>query len=904
MDPAPRVSSSSGNSSIARYVPLTAVTLVGLSLSLYLFHAAGVKEEALVRGEFERRAFRTVTVLQEGILRQMEPLASIAGLYAASRAVERSEFRAFARAALSRHPEIQALEWIPRVRRAERGLYEEDARAEGFHRFSITERKGPGTVIRAGERAEYFPAYFLEPMPGDQEAMGYDVASDPVRRVALERARDSGEMIATSPLLLVQDRGAEAGLVVFQPIYRNDAPHGTLAERRKNLAGFGLGVFRVRNMLDPLIREMGVGGIEVQIHDRMAPSGSRLLYVYREDPDHGQESPDEREIARIRSGDHMDAEVEIPGRRWSVLLFPSAAFRKSQAGFHRWGVLGGGLLVTGLLVALQFVWVRRSERIERLAAKIAETNEDLQREIAERERAERRIGEALELNRAVIEASPLGICTYGSDGLCRSANEAAARILGAEREDLLRQDLFRIEPLRPAGVPEMARRILEGDPGGELELHTVSTFGREVWLGLRLAPFVSGGSRGILLMIEDRTARKHAEEALWQSEERLRQSQKMEAVGRLAGGIAHDFNNLLLVINGYASLLLAHLRDEDPRRKEAEEILAAGDRAAGLTRQLLAFGRRQVLQPKVIDLNALFSAMAGMLRRLIGEHIDLVTRFSDGLWPVKADPGQLEQILANLAVNSRDAMPGGGRLTIRTRNIDPDERLMRDHPSFVPGGHVLIEVSDTGTGMDEETRSHIFEPFYTTKETGKGTGLGMATVYGIVNQSRGHIEVDSEIGRGTTVRIYFPRAEEAQEGQDPEKAVQPAPPGRETVLLVEDEPAVRSLVREILSGRGYRVLEAKDGEEAFSRIEECGEPIDLLISDVVMPRMGGPELWERLSSKRSGMRALFISGYARDALDDRRLTGSGCGFLQKPFSPEMLAAKVRELLDSATGSSR
>jgi PAS domain S-box-containing protein len=392
--------------------------------------------------------------------------------------------------------------------------------------------------------------------------------------------------------------------------------------------------------------------------------------------------------------------------------------------------------------------------------------------------------------------------------------------------------------------------------------------------------------------------RARTEGVLRETEAQLRQAQKMEAVGRLAGGVAHDFNNLLTVIRGYSELLLGRLGPTDAMRKDMEEIKKAADRASGLTRQLLAFSRRQFIAAKVVDLNTLVANMDGMLRRLIGEDIvELCTELDSSTGAIKADPGQVEQVIMNLVVNARDAMPKGGRLTIETRNVTVGEGARLDAVGVAPGSYVLLVVRDNGHGMDAETQSHLFEPFFTTKEKGKGTGLGLSTVYGIVKQSGGDIMVESAPGRGTTFRIYFPRVE--QEVPGAAGAVETIDParGRETILLVEDEPAVRGLVHETLRLHGYTVLEARHGIEALLSSTKYAGPIHLLLTDVVMPQMSGPEVAEKLLTVRPGIKVLYMSGYPDHPVFDQGGVSRETGFLPKPFSPHVLAQKVREVLD-------
>jgi len=392
--------------------------------------------------------------------------------------------------------------------------------------------------------------------------------------------------------------------------------------------------------------------------------------------------------------------------------------------------------------------------------------------------------------------------------------------------------------------------------------------------------------------------RKQAEQVQAGLENQLRQAQKMEAVGNLAGGIAHDFNNLLTAILGYGNILLSRLQEGDPGRQNVQEILKAGERAASLTNQLLAFSRKQVLQPKIVDLNALATNLEKMLRRLIGEDVELSTCLEKNLGQVKADPGQIEQVIMNLVVNSRDAMPMGGKLTIETANAALGEDYASRHLGAKPGRYVMVAVADTGVGMGAETQARIFEPFFTTKEVGKGTGLGLATVYGIIKQSEGYVAVYSEPGQGTTFKIYLPRIDQSVETARVGQAA-PIPRGTETILLVEDEEAVRRLARLILEGQGYAIIEAPSGSSALAAAEKHATPIHLLLTDVIMTEMNGRELSQRLTRVCPSARVLFMSGYTGDTIVRHGVLEPGIAYLQKPFTPADLARKVREVLDSA-----
>jgi two-component system cell cycle sensor histidine kinase/response regulator CckA len=514
------------------------------------------------------------------------------------------------------------------------------------------------------------------------------------------------------------------------------------------------------------------------------------------------------------------------------------------------------------------------------------------RDVTERRSAEQAQRESEERYRVLVEGVRDIIFALSPEGTITSLNPAFETILGWPREAWIGKPFDQlVHPEDLAISLELLSRVVNGEPRPASPFRLRTRKG-DYRLGefAAIAQLREGRLVGILGIGRDITERVLLEQ-------QLRQAQKMEAVGRLAGGVAHDFNNLLTAITGYAELLFEDLPAGDRRREDVTEIRKAADRAAALTRQLLAFSRQQVLQPRVLDLNALVTEFGNMLRRLVGEDVALATRLTAGLGAVKADPSQIEQVVMNLAVNARDAMPHGGRLTIETANVDLDDEYAREHYPVRPGPYVLLAVSDTGTGMSEEVQAHLFEPFFTTKEKGKGTGLGLATVYGVVKQSGGFVSVYSEVGHGSSFKIYMPRVEEPI---DAARVAAPAAAARgtETVLLAEDEPAVRSVARHALERHGYTVLEAPSAEAALDLAERYSGPIHLLLTDVVMPGMSGPELARRLAPLRPEARVLFMSGYTGESVVHHGLGAPGVHYIQKPFAPDGLAAKVREVLDA------
>lgn len=501
--------------------------------------------------------------------------------------------------------------------------------------------------------------------------------------------------------------------------------------------------------------------------------------------------------------------------------------------------------------------------------------------------------EANQLAQALFDTSPIAVNIIDLEGRVLRWNKAAEQIFGWTGSEVVGKFLPTLLPDEKVDFLAKLGRIVSGleRSNGE-ESRRLRQDGAVVIVNVweDLLYDAGGGVRGIISLLADSSEKLRLEH-------QLRLAQRLEAVGQLAGGVAHDFNNLLTIISGYSDLALSQLNPKDSLRNNLEEILKAANRASSLTNQLLAFSRRQVLKPKVLDLNLIIADLERMMRRLIGENIDVITILKPDLGRVKADPGQIEQVIVNLAVNARDAMPEGGKLIIETSNAELDAGYASQHVGTKPGSYVVISVSDAGHGMDAETQAHIFEPFFTTREQGKGTGLGLATVYGIVKQSGGNIWVYSEPGHGTTFKIYLPllRRREDEAGPLPS----PPAPGRgiETVLLVEDEERVRELVKEVLSKQGYTVLTAGNGEEGLAISQREPRRIDLLLTDVVMPRMSGRELAENLARARPPLKVLYMSGYTDNAILQKGMLDPEMKFIQKPFTPEALARKVREVLD-------
>ena len=530
------------------------------------------------------------------------------------------------------------------------------------------------------------------------------------------------------------------------------------------------------------------------------------------------------------------------------------------------------------------IWVTQSARAVRDDQDKILYYEGFVQDITERKEAE-------ELSRDLIAASPIGIYIYQA-GKYQTINQWFQEITGFDKDELsLLEPVNLVHPDDRHEVEQKAASMLEGKSSTAYEYRIITREGKVKWIMETVTPTIYRGNDAILGFSMDITGHKELEK-------QLLQAQKMEAVGRLAGGVAHDFNNMLGAIIGYTEMLMNHLNPDEPYYHYGEEVRKAADRAAMLTRQLLAFSRKQMLQPQKLNLNRVIADLEKMLRRLIGEDVELFFNLEPVLAIIKADAGQMEQVILNLAINARDAMPQGGKLIISTANVTLDKTYARKQADFVPGPYILMGVTDDGLGMDHKTLDHIFEPFFTTKDVGSGTGLGLSTVYGIVNQSGGFVEVSSRPGKGSTFKIYLPAVGDFVEFFEDKTAEEAPLRGSETILLVEDEEILRKLLKNALEINGYKVLEAHDSREAITLCEQYAEPIHLMLTDVVMPQMSGRELAQSLAELRPEIKVLYMSGYAEDVLFRQGVLDASLTFLQKPFRQHELTVKVRQVLDA------
>jgi two-component system cell cycle sensor histidine kinase/response regulator CckA len=763
------------------------------------------------------------------------------------------ERRSFVEGATRHEAEVLASRLATEARAQAQGLYRMSQRWELRHTMPREEWESDTRLYVAHHSGYQAIAWidpaavvqWIVPQAGNEALWQTSLAGQPHLFEALETARQNGDRILSRPFQVVKD---SKGFIACSPIF---LPGG--------FGGWIAGFIRFDNLLSQIW------------YDELAQGYSVSLF-------YGGDEIYRRQNQRLTPGTTpQDVNVDLAGEDLAAVslrlrVWPSPALAASHSSLPAVTLFVG--LFVSCLLALSIYLAMTS----RLRAREAEISREALRRSEER-------------YRLLFNSNPHPMWVFDEKTLgFLAVNEAACRHYGYSREEFLGMTIQEIRPADDvSATPEQLAKEDETDQDAGISRHRTKT-GSVIQVEITSHSLLFDGREAQVVLATDVTARH-------EMELQLRQAQKMEAIGQLAGGIAHDFNNILTAILGYSDLLTTAVGEKSPLMPSIEEIKKSGERAASLTRQLLAFSRRQVLEPKVLDVNALVSNLEKMLHRLIGEDVRLVTVLDPTVGRVRADAGQIEQVVMNLAINARDAMAKGGKLTIETSDVELDETYAREHVSVRAGRYVMLAVTDTGTGMSAETTSHIFEPFFTTKEQGKGTGLGLATVYGIVRQSGGYVWVYSELNRGTTFKVYLPRVDAYPE-EHVAPSMKPSTGGTETILLVEDDQAVRALTRRLLQAKGYKVLEASGADEAMAIARGVENPIDLLLTDVVMPEMGGSDLASRISALRPEIIVLYMSGYTDDAVVRHGFIAERVHFLQKPFNPEALARKVTETLSS------
>jgi len=694
-------------------------------------------------------------------------------------------------------------------------------------------------------------------------------------------------MRATARITLVQETKSQFGFIVFAPIYRNGVLINSDQARWDNLEGFALGVFRIGDIVEKAENYLNPEGVDIFVYDESAPVEERYLYTHssrtRKNPILNPYQP---------KTDLINSKMlEVAGRKWMLIYAATPGFIAARSSWLPWFLLLAGLAFTGLVIHFLFI-VSHAEHVEKYAKDLSDVNTRLEHEIMERKRTEEALRQSQKQYRLIVDAANEGIWALDEDRRTSFVNAQMAKMLEYEAEEMIGREVesFIFEEDLPDHVQKMENR--HRDIAEHYERRLRRKDGQAVWTIVSATPIIDAEHhfRGSFAMILDITERKKLEQ-------QLLQAQKMEAVGQLAGGIAHDFNNILTAIIGYGSLLQMEISRDARLKSYVEQILDSADRAAEVTKSLLAFSRKQMINPRPVDLNHIVRGIEKLLSRLIGEDIEIITALSSKDVVCMVDAGQIEQVLMNLTTNARDAMPNGGRLTLKTEMVELDENFIQSHGYGAPGKYAVLSVSDTGIGMDQESREKIFDPFFTTKETGKGTGLGLAMVYGIIKQHRGYINVNSEPGKGTTFNIYLPVAQSKEESLPIISGETQTRGGTETILVAEDDDKLRQLSEIVLIQNGYTVISAQDGEDAVNKFIDHKDEIQLVIIDMIMPKKSGKEAYYEIKAVRPDIKVLFSSGYTAGRLDNEILHEEGVFLIAKPVSPKDFLNKVREVLD-------
>jgi PAS domain S-box-containing protein len=850
-----------------------------------------------MEAELSRCVSEHVAQLQGDVVRYEQQLRTLRVLFDYSDGVTRDEFQGAARELHEWFRDFPVFEWAPRVTAAQRSAFEAGARSQDLPGFEFKELDERGQLVRARDRAEYLPVYYLEPLAGNNEALGFDLKTG--RTLAeLERARDTGLIVSSGVIPLVQDSAITNGWIMIMPLYHTKGPLLTVEDRRQNLAGYVQGVFRVEELF-----ENAWGGnsysnsmelLALDVSSNQVPKA-----IYRRSSLPPTLGIEDAMVAEFQRDALREVSVSILERRWKIYFKPTREWRSRQRDWYSEAFFIAGLFLVGLVSVNLASQQRRSAVVERLvdlkAAQWRQINQELQRQVEEQRKTRSELEESqknrLRLAAAVDQASEM-ILFCDERGAIRYVNPAFIRLTGFLEADILGKsfEYCQMEKQPGTSFEEISKRVAETGVwrgGFRASKKNGECFDADVTVSPVRDP--STLKLHYILLARDVTNER-------QLEEQVRLSQKMEAIGLLAGGVAHDFNNLLQVIQGYASLAMEQANHPAEQRESLDQVQGASERASRLTRQLLAFGRRQALQKEDVDLGVLIGDLLHMIRRIIGEHIEIDLIPGHQLGNVRADRSQIEQVVLNLCVNARDAMPKGGRLTIELENVLINGSFRESHPWAKPGHYVLMSIIDNGVGMDKATQTRIFEPFFTTKSKEHGTGLGLSVVYGIIKQHDGMVHVYSEPGLGSTFKVYLPVVERAAAVVGHKLAVLPGR-GHETIMLVEDEVAVRTLAAKVLERAGYRVLLAADGLEACQVFSENAAQISLVLLDVVMPRMGGREACEKISAMKPGIPVIYCSGYSEGALHGGFELPDGIKLIQKPYAPDELLRHIRSTLD-------
>jgi PAS domain S-box-containing protein len=904
---------------VSRWMPLLGVALIGVIVSCGTFVLVRNADKARVESVLDLQADWRARDFERKIRNAVEPIQALVVYVASEDEIDQGKFQRFARQVHAAEDPTRSLFWALRVTKDKRAEFENAVRAEGRREFRITDRNfgitefGPAgptetggaaspvqAMVPAGERDEYFPVRFEERFEGGVELLGFDLLSEAKRRQAAFRARDEAGPVGTVPLPLKTLAGQGIGYQVYWPVYDGAEIPRTIEGRRSWLRGFVVGTFRLEAVIAAAIRGTPriVETIRFFVNSRNTTASAFPVAAYS--PETGAFQIGARPLEKpVPGGVRISRSFDVIGQHWVLVSDFSPQIVAGLRSTAPWAWLLTGLTLTALLALYLLREQRRLIDVEAVVAdrtaELSAVNRSLGHEVEERKRIEETLQRSTDMLTATLEAAPFAIASLDPDQNVLIWNRAAERIFGYSAEEAIGRPYPLVSEEKRAEFDELFQRAAVGEVLRDVQVRHRRKDGQWLDISLSAAPLYDGGRLcAVVYALADITQANAVEM-------QLRQAQKMEAVGQLTGGLAHDFNNLLGIIIGNLDLLRERHKADPEADELSKDALEAALRGRDLTRRLLAFARRQPLRPERISVNDLVSGITKLLSRTLGENIEIKLDLAANVWPIMADAAQLDTAITNLANNARDAMPKGGRLTVTTRNGHLDADYAAQHPEVVPGDYAVIEVSDTGSGVPPEILGRIFEPFFTTKGLGKGTGLGLSMVFGFMKQSGGHINVYSEVGRGTTFRLYLPRADETARAAESDAAESwPARGGGETILVVEDNPKLRRVVVKQLTELGYRVLEAENARSALN-VLESGGAIDLLFTDIVMPgETDGCALAREAILHRPGLRVLMTSGFPEARLTDSHVLAPGTRLLSKPYRKEELTRVVREVLEDQT----
>ncbi len=871
-----------------RFLAVALLLIVGVVLSVYFYLRAERWENLEIRTHFERIAVGRVAAFRKTAESNIHALEALRALYASSVEVERSEFREFCQHLLLHFPAIQALEWVPRVPAGQRSEVVAAARRQGYPDFRITERLRQGVMVPAKQRAEYYPVFFLEPYQGNEAAMGYDLGSDPVRRELMRQAGDSGMVLASPRVVLVQEMADDYSFLMALAVYRPHEVPSTVAERRRNLTGFVLGVFRLQDIMESSLDAVPLERMDLALLDDSAPAGKRLLYFRQAAGSIRQSWPDETKLEQSEPFYYSEG-FTLAGRSWRLLCLPLAGYVATGKTWQPAAILWGGILLSLLLTGYFAMSFIRIGRAQQFAAEMLSAKQRLEYEISERRLAETALRESEERYRDLFESASDLIQIVRPDGRIQYVNRAWRQTLGYGEEEI--RDLSLENVLDPECSEECVDTFKKVIAEGRLNLIEAkfrSQNGRQVLLqGSATCKYENGQPVSVRCIFRDVTEQKEIEAE-------LNKAQKLESLSIMAGGIAHDFNNLLTAILGNIDLALFTAGEEGPAAQRLREARIASLRAKDLTQQMLAFSKGGLPIKKTRQIGELIRETAAFALR--GSNCRAEIGIATDLWPVEIDEGQMSQVFHNLFINAQQAMPQGGVIRVVSENIEVADD---DMTSLLPGRYVRIAIIDKGVGIPRAHLAKIFDPYFTTKHA--GSGLGLATAYSIINRHGGVLTVESESGIGSTFTLCLPASAERSLEQKSEDA--PPVSGQGRILLMDDDEMVRKVAREMLRSLGYQVETAGDGFEAIGKYCEARDdhlPFDVVIMDLTIAGgMGGLEAMRRLLEIDPQIKAIVSSGYSTDpVMADYRRYGF-VGVMSKPYQIKDISEALREVLSDS-----